>query len=88
MKQEIYLKAQKQCAKLKVLAESQIERITLDTSQDGSQGVETHSSGALDKMLGAEYSPPEIVIELAKCILGMLHYRVLSWAQFKVTFLL
>jgi hypothetical protein len=88
MKQEMYLKAQKQCAKLKVLAESQIERLSLDSSDEGSQGAETQSSGALDKMLGVEYSPPEIVIELAKCILGMLHYRVLSWAQFKVNFLL
>jgi hypothetical protein len=28
--------------------------------------------------------PSEAMVELGKCLLGMLHYRVLSWAQFKV----
>ncbi len=34
----------------------------------------------LDKMLNPEYCPSEVVVDLAKCILGMLHYRILSWA--------
>jgi hypothetical protein len=54
-----------------------VERIaeTDLSSEDGPRG--------LDKMCAKEYCPPEIVVELAKCVLGMLHYRVLSWAQFR-----
>ena len=33
-------------------------------------------------MIEKDYCPPEVVVEMAKCLLGMLHYRVLSWAQF------
>lgn len=35
-------------------------------------------------MLQSDYEPSEAVEGLAKCILGMLHFRVLSWGQFKI----
>jgi len=52
-------------------------------NEEKTDGSDTEND-ALDRMLKPDYNPSEIVIELAKCILGMLHYRVLSWAQFKV----
>ena len=41
---------------------------------------EAGASHGLDKMTEKDYCPPEVVVELAKCVLGMLHYRILSWA--------
>jgi hypothetical protein len=35
-------------------------------------------------MLHKDYCPSEVIVELAKCLLGLLHFRVLSWAQFKI----
>ena len=56
-------------------------------NEEKTDGSDTEND-ALDRMLKLDYNPSEIVIELAKCILGMLHYRVLSWAQFKVSTIL
>jgi len=41
-------------------------------------------SERLDTLIEVGYSPSEPVVELAKCVLGMLHYRVLSWPHFSV----
>jgi hypothetical protein len=64
------------------LAEAQIDRLNENNQAEVDERTENNGAEreALDMMLSEEYSPPEIVNELAKCILGMLHYRILSWA--------
>jgi hypothetical protein len=49
----------------------------IDTSTEDGGGPK-----GLSRMIEKDYCPPEVVVEMAKCLLGMLHYRVLSWAQF------
>lgn len=48
----------------------------LDSSSDS---IDNHVANSIERMLGPDYCPAEIVVELSKCILGMLHFRVLSW---------
>jgi hypothetical protein len=60
------------------LADAQVERLIAPI--DESEEDLSSASSALDRMLKLGYSPAEVVVELGKCILGMLHFRVLSWA--------
>ena len=62
----------------------QVDRLLINDDEE----EETFSMGEkqglirnpVEAMLSKDYCPPEVIVELAKCILGMLHFRVLSWA--------
>lgn len=76
-------KAEAQFLEFKRLADLQVDRLLIneDEDDDGSFSMgDKLLRNPVEAMLSKDYCPPEVIVELAKCILGMLHFRVLSWA--------
>lgn len=65
--------SEKQLKEFKKLADQQVDQLMTPGNQ-----------AQVQNMLQSDYEPSEAVEGLAKCILGMFHFRVLSWGQFKV----